>query len=313
MEPEIGQTTSRPSDTSDEDATLDIVRLLVETENRRQHAQSEATGGAGIVRAADSKPLAGSAGDVVGHTANGEIRPRRSFLKPTRDAIPAHSGPQLGQGLTHVEPQVDELPELEDLRPRKLGVGMPRLRRPRVKLPRFAMPLWGKRASKPPREKPLEKPVKQLLQKPEPIGGTGSSSREDQTGWSQYAKLAVLVAVGLVVVFKPWLIPLILFVMVWLALILFLVLGSARMSDISSGFCNYLRNKYPERAARLLVRLQNAADRLDGILARMPERLVDGIYSPDLGRSARDLDDTSIHALDDDPFDRLQAHRTPAE
>ncbi len=283
---------SRESGASDEDATLDIVRLLVETENRRVEHHSEGPAKASyIARASEeaSTPLTPQEACPT---------PKRGFLskaRPTEKASELADQPYTDQPFT--DQPLAPLPEVEDLRPKTLGVAMPRFRVPRVslRLPRFA---WrsGRRSAL----RPAPEFVEPKSQKLAALRGVGCSA-----DCSQYAKLAGLVAICCVVVFKPWVVPVLLFVLVWLLLIVFLLLGSARITDIFAGVWVYMRDKHPERSARILTRLQRAADRLDGLLARLPERLVDGIYSPDLGRSQRDIDSEQADVLGEDPFDRL--------
>ena len=101
--------------------------------------------------------------------------------------------------------------------------------------------------------------------------------------------------------------------LVWLALIVFLLLGSARISELSEGAWIWYQSKRPDRAQKIIVRLQRAADRVDGLLARLPERFSDGIYTPDLGRSERDMALENVELPQDDPFERLALRRSPAE
>ena len=87
------------------------------------------------------------------------------------------------------------------------------------------------------------------------IGGMRARSRQ-HAGTSEiekdqilrYLKLMGLTALALVILLKPWLIPLVLFMLVWLALIVFLLLGSARISELSEGAWIWYQSKCPERA-----------------------------------------------------------------
>ena len=254
-----GEVNSAPK-TAAEDATLDIVRLLVETEAR--HAEAHV----------DRQATAGhDTGDVP-------VAPRVAPRRVTLLGKPQGRG---GRPLA-----APEVAELEDLRPRRFGLKLPRLgRKPAVK--------------------PAAKPVKEQSGAPRM-----NLNRKDM---ARYGKLAALVAVGLVVLFRPWLIPLLLFMAVWLGLIVFLLLGSARVSELGAAAWEYYQQRRPKGAAKIVTRLQNAADRLDGILARMPARVADGIYTPDLGRSARDMAQQNRSLSEEDPFARLGGSRSPAE
>lgn len=115
-------------------------------------------------------------------------------------------------------------------------------------------------------------------------------------------KQIALVALIGIVLWRPWLIPGLLFVAFWVALIVYLTLGPDRVAEIAYGRWQWFSARYPERAGRLLTRAQRGADRLDGWLARLPERWTDGIYLPDLGRSQSEAGPVEDQP---DPFDRL--------
>ncbi len=121
------------------------------------------------------------------------------------------------------------------------------------------------------------------------------------------ARWAALAAAALLLILKPWLLPLMIFMMIWFSLILFLLLGSARLAELTQRVWTVYSARRPERAARVYKVLQRAADKADGLLARLPETWTDGIYTPDLGRSARGLSAERRAALEDDPFARLAA------
>lgn len=272
MDTEKSSLRSPESGTTDEDATLDIVRLLVETESRRADQQSSGPAQASYIAATGQQPA---------EEAVARPKPKRSFRRNHDGATRAR--PEA----TDVCPTPDPLPEVEDLRPKKLGFAAPRFK---LTVPKLGKRKAGQQSAQP------KSPRLDVLR---------------ETDWAQYGKLAGLVAIGFVIVFKPWVIPLILFVLIWLSLIVFLLLGSARVSDVFANVWSYWRDEHPERAERILTGLQRAADRLDGLLARLPERLVDGIYSPDLGRSQRDMGEADTQVLGADPFDRLASHHTP--
>lgn len=263
-------------DSAADDATLDIVRLLIETEARHAQAYPEQAGEA--------------QGDAGARLAAGRVAPRRVTLAAQARAR-GHSA--VSQGTAS---QPEPAPPLEDLRPRSLARGwfgwgavFGRGVRPTA--------LWagGLRASG---------------LRISALQGTGRLERAQIV---QYAKLAGLVALGVVILFKPWLIPALFFMLVWLVLILFLVLGSSRISELSEALWGWYQAMRPARAEAVVVRLQRAADRVDGILARLPARVSDGIYTPDLGRSARDRMREGQVLPQGDPLDRLALRHGPAE
>ena len=251
-------------DSAKDDDTLDIVRLLIETETRHAKVHPERRGEAH-----------GEGRDDAGvSSAAARIAPRRVTLRGQPKDVRGRP----------VEASDEALYRAEDLRPSRFGLKWPRL---------------------------------SALKR---IGGMRARSRQ-HAGTSKiekdqilrYLKLMGLTALALVILLKPWLIPLVLFMLVWLALIVFLLLGSARISELSEGAWIWYQSKRPDRAQKIIERLQRAADRVDGLLARLPERFSDGIYTPDLGRSERDMALENVELPQDDPFERLALRRSPAE
>lgn len=119
-------------------------------------------------------------------------------------------------------------------------------------------------------------------------------------------KQIALFALLVVMVWRPWLIPGLVFVLFWVGLIAYLTIGPDRIAEICAARWDWFQQRHPERAATLQGKVQRGADRVDGWLARLPESWTDGIYLPDFGRSA-----AQGGALDDqpDPFDRLAAEQ----
>ncbi len=139
------------------------------------------------------------------------------------------------------------------------------------------------------------------------VADTGAGiSGEPKVKWQPTKKQIVAVLIIAVAIWKPWLIPGLLFLLFWVSLIVYFSLGPDRVTELVLGGWEFFEKRQPERAARWLARIQSGADRVDGWLARLPERWTDGIYLPDLGRSGVGGD-----ALDDrpDPFDRLSSER----
>lgn len=109
-----------------------------------------------------------------------------------------------------------------------------------------------------------------------------------------------------VMIWRPWLIPGLLFLTFWLGLIAYFTLGPERVSELVQAGWERFSRRFPERAGRILARVQHGADRMDGWLARLPERWTDGIYLPDLGRST--VNENPVEERDD-PFEKLAAER----
>lgn len=119
-------------------------------------------------------------------------------------------------------------------------------------------------------------------------------------------KQIALFVLAVVVIWRPWLVPLLLFVALFSALIAYLTLGPDRVAELIAARWEWFQKRYPERAEIVLGKAQRGADRLDAWLAKLPEKWTDGVYLPDLGRS-----DADGKPLDDkpDPFDRLAAEQ----
>lgn len=109
-----------------------------------------------------------------------------------------------------------------------------------------------------------------------------------------------------VMVWRPWLIPGILFLLFWIGLIVHLTLGPDRVAELLTPIRQKLAARYPEKAETMRRRAQAGADRLESWIERLPARWRDGIYLPDLGRSEKDGIPEMMKA---DPFDRLSRGR----
>jgi hypothetical protein len=126
------------------------------------------------------------------------------------------------------------------------------------------------------------------------------------SGFRPTRKQIALTALAVVMVWRPWLIPGILFLLFWIALIVHLTLGPDRVAELLTPVREKLAARYPEKAAALRRRAQAGADRVEGWIEKLPERWRDGIYLPDLGRS----DSAGVpEAMKADPFDRLNPGR----
>lgn len=258
------------------DETLEIVRLMIETEER--HAQTHG----------QPMPESDESPEKRRHTKHARQMSTPDPLpedQPPEEAgaaviAPMPEAPRAFEPLRHAEAEPPATPQEDLRRKRRFLPPMPRLKLP--------MPRFERKGKAPLRAAQMSRP--ELV---------------------QYAKLAALVVVALIIFFKPWVLPLVLFVLVWLSLILFLVLGGARISELmQAGWRGYALRR-PEASARMLARLQRAADRADGLLARLPEKWADGIYTPDLGRSAIEQSAAAEAELAEDPFEKLGMREAP--
>ncbi|MBU2981825.1 hypothetical protein KO498_08355 [Lentibacter algarum] len=292
---------------SEEDATLDIVRLLIETENRRLETRPESTEGASYL----SKKAAQTAPAEAETAANAPAEATLAPAVPCRN--PAGSTRRKQRDAPeHPQTEAEPRPEVEDLRPSRLGLPRPRLKlpRPRLKLPAFRLPSVLPRLRKTNASTPEQLHTPDASRESHKVAVL---SEADVARRKTYLRIATFLAIAALIYFKPWLIALFAFMVLWLALIGFLLMGSTRVSDFADRVWAYYQKKRPAKAEALLQTCQRAADRLDGLLARLPERWTDGIYSPDLGRSERALEEGEPYVLKDDPFDKLRSQTNPAE
>lgn len=118
-------------------------------------------------------------------------------------------------------------------------------------------------------------------------------------------QIAAIVVVA-IMLWRPWLIPGLLVVTMLAAVIGYLTLGPDRVSEITSNLWERFSTRYPERAAVMLGKIQRGADRIDGWLARLPDRWTDGLYMPDFGRSEAEAGPVDAQP---DPFERLAAEQ----
>ena len=119
-------------------------------------------------------------------------------------------------------------------------------------------------------------------------------------------KHILLAALALVMVLRPWLVPTILFVAFWAALIGYLTLGPDRVAEMVTGGWDRLRRRRPELAERLRQRADRTANRLDAVLDRLPGKWKEGLYLPDFSEEGTRHD--TMDTLPD-PFERIAAER----
>lgn len=138
--------------------------------------------------------------------------------------------------------------------------------------------------------------------------------RRRSTGSIQHLKAKILAyrptrshilwaLVLLVVIWSPWLIPGLLFVAFWVALIAYLTVGYDRMMEWLSSAWYRLGEANPDLIEKLRTRADAFALRFDAFLDRLPESWAEKLALPDMSAQRAEQD-----ALDDrpDPFDRLK-------
>lgn len=119
-------------------------------------------------------------------------------------------------------------------------------------------------------------------------------------------KLSVFIAIVAVMIWRPWLLPGLLFLTLWIALIVYLTVGPDRLAELITPLRARLAARYPDKAAEIRRRAQIGADRVEALLEKLPARWREGIYLPDLGRSGDDIAGLESRP---DPFERLTAER----
>ena len=111
-----------------------------------------------------------------------------------------------------------------------------------------------------------------------------------------------LLALALVMVWKPLLLPLIVLVTFWIGLICYLTLGHERSAAGAARIWSGYERRWPARAARARRRADGFALWWDRVLDRLPERWAARLAMPDLSGDAPGLPDDAP-----DPFERLAA------
>ena len=107
---------------------------------------------------------------------------------------------------------------------------------------------------------------------------------------------AVLAAI---MYFRPWLIPITLFIAFWCVLIGYLTLGPDRVAELVVGAWQRLHARRPELAETLRQRAEATATRIDAALDRVPGSWTDGLHVPDFSAPDPEVENRP------DPFERL--------
>lgn len=125
-------------------------------------------------------------------------------------------------------------------------------------------------------------------------------------GWIFNRKVAIMFVLAGVVWWRPWLIPGLVFLTIWLALVVYLTVGPDRLAELVEPLKRRFVTRFPDRADAIRKRAQAGSGQLARLVEKLPERWRDGIEVPEFGvtsQSEADLEDRP------DPFDRLAAER----
>ncbi len=113
----------------------------------------------------------------------------------------------------------------------------------------------------------------------------------------------VALATGiLVMVVKPWLLPILLVLVLAILLVSYWTLGHDRSVEVGVRAMEVFRKYCPELAARVEGRARNGLRRVNAMVEKLPEKWTEGLYLPDL-EPAPDKPEK----MQNDPFDRLTA------
>ncbi|MDQ2095741.1 hypothetical protein [Rhodalgimonas zhirmunskyi] len=125
---------------------------------------------------------------------------------------------------------------------------------------------------------------------------------------------SIMIAILAIMIWNPWLLPGLVFVAIWVALIAHLTVGPDRMGEIITALREKAAARFPEKAAEVHRRAELGAERLERLIARLPGRWKDKIQLPDFSGQS------DVLFEGDDPFTRLAPRRhdqrgagTPAE
>lgn len=166
-----------------------------------------------------------------------------------------------------------------------------------------------------PRSAPVKHP-RRLFKKAQPVSKEVPSTAENTPspgflsrtlraafdaicGYRPSRKHLIVAAIIAVLYFRPWLIPITLFIVFLSVLIAYLTLGPDRVAELVVGAWQRLRLRRPELAETIRQRAEAAALRIDAALDRVPGSWTDGLHVPDFSEP-----DPAV-ANRPDPFDRL--------
>ncbi|MCX7568219.1 hypothetical protein OS189_17900 [Sulfitobacter sp. F26169L] len=180
-----------------------------------------------------------------------------------------------------------------------------RLRRKADALPRLAKPAPDPEAAARAAELLAPKPKKRKFSlrrknvKVQPVAQPTEPVQERSTQASLQDRVMVAVrgyrpkpahiALGgfaLLVLLRPWLVLGLVFLMLFIVVGVFLILGYDGFWQRVMKFGRWYANRRPARAAVLHARLDRFAVGWDAVLDRFPEGTVDGLYLPDFGELA---------------------------
>ena len=118
-------------------------------------------------------------------------------------------------------------------------------------------------------------------------------------GYRPSRKHLIFGALVVIMYFRPWLIPVTLFITFWVVLIGYLTLGPDRVAELVVGAWQRLHARRPELAETIRQRAEAMATRIDAALDRVPGSWTDRLHVPDFSEPDPSVADRP------DPFERL--------
>lgn len=116
-----------------------------------------------------------------------------------------------------------------------------------------------------------------------------------------------VIAFMAVMIWRPWLIPGLVLLLVLVAIIVHLTLGPDRVAELLDPLREKAAKRFPDKAAELHRRAQLGADKVESWVEKLPARWRDNLTVPDLGRSGEPQFDG------EDPFSKLAASNETSE
>lgn len=114
-------------------------------------------------------------------------------------------------------------------------------------------------------------------------GGLVGLIKEKITSYRPTVKHIVILALVLLVVFRPWVVLGIVFLTAFVVTGVFLILGYDGFWRRVMGVARWHARRHPSRSVEIHRKLDGFAMRFDAFLDRFPEGSVDGLYLPDFG------------------------------